>query len=98
MRDICPSRDDAQPHIFDGKDNCTLCGTPKPKPVVIVEIIESERGWGQKVEETHEFPTRQEAEQFCREYNRKNNPPMDEAPDWYMYARIRGDEFGPMLR
>lgn len=53
-----------------------------------VYIIESERGWGQKVEEAKEFPTREEAEQFCREYK---------TPDWYVFARLEGQNFG-MLR
>jgi hypothetical protein len=62
-----------------------------------VYIIESERGWGQKVDEVMEFPTREEAEKYCREYNSKNNPPMAETPEWYMYAKLEGQEFG-MLR
>lgn len=53
---------------------------------VKVLIIESERGWGQKVDEVKEFDTREEAEKFCKEYNSKNNEPT--VPDWYMYARI----------
>ena len=28
-KDICPSRDDAQPHIFDGA-RCSLCLAPLP--------------------------------------------------------------------
>lgn len=63
-----------------------------------VFIIESERGWGQKVDEVKEFPTPQEAEAFCREYNSKHNPPGDVAPDWYMYARMEGDNSGKMMR
>lgn len=63
-----------------------------------VFIIESERGWGQKIDEVKEFPTYEEAEEFCREYNRKHNPPMGRTPEWYMYARVDGQsEFG-MLR
>ena len=84
--------------IHKRKDNPNENPMDNPMKPVIVEVIESERGWGQKVEETHEFPTRKEAEQFCRDYNTKNNPPMDETPDWYMYARIQGAPFGPMLR
>lgn len=69
-----------------------------PGPVhVRVDIIESERGWGQKVDESFWFDTQEEAETYCREYNRKNNPPLDEAPDWYMYARLAGGGWG-MLR
>lgn len=53
---------------------------------VKVYIIESEAGWGQKVDEVKEFPSVEEAEAFCREYNSKNNLPT--TPDWYMYARL----------
>ena len=28
-RDICPSRSDAQSHLFDGGDHCALCLTPR---------------------------------------------------------------------
>ena len=66
--------------------------------MVKVFIIESEAGWGQRVEETKEFPTREEAEKFCREYNRKHNPPKDSTPGWYMYARIEGDSTFGMMR
>ena len=65
--------------------------------MIKVYIIESERGWGQRVEEVKEFATSEEAEAFCRKYNSENNPPMDPAPDWYMYARMEGQAFG-MLR
>lgn len=62
-----------------------------------VLIIESERGWGQKIDEIKEFPTDEAAETFCREYNNKHNPPSDTVPDWYMYARLENDqEFGMM--
>ena len=61
------------------------------KETVIVEIVESESGWGQKVDSTVEFGTQQEADDYCREYNQKHNPPNQQAPTWYMYARIKGD-------
>ena len=51
-----------------------------------VHIIESEKGWGQRVEEVLEFPTLEEAEEFCKKFNAENSEP--DAPDWYMYARI----------
>ena len=54
---------------------------------VKVEIIESERGWGSKIDEIREFDTREEAEEFVEEFNSHNN--KDRVPDWYMYARIR---------
>lgn len=55
-----------------------------------VFIIESELGWGQKVDEVLEFPTKEEAEKFCKIYNDKYNPPGP-APNWYMYARLEDE-------
>jgi len=50
-----------------------------------VEIIESERGWGQKIDEIRVFATREEADAFVKDYNNKyNNEPQ--VPDWYMVA------------
>jgi hypothetical protein len=66
--------------------------------MVKVEIIESEKGWGQRVDEVMEFPSLKEAEDYCREYNNKYNPPMVETPDWYMYARVQGSNELTMLR
>lgn len=54
----------------------------------LVDIIESERGWGQKVDETLEFDTEEEAKEYCRKYNSKNTEAS--APDWYMRADYRG--------
>jgi hypothetical protein len=56
--------------------------------MVKVLIIESERGWGQRVDEVREFSTREEAEEFVKEYNSHNNLPY--VPDWYMRAEIAG--------
>lgn len=56
--------------------------------IVKVQIIESERGWGQRVDEELEFPTLDEARQYCREYNARYNPPTENVPDWYMYANV----------
>jgi hypothetical protein len=53
---------------------------------VKVLIIESERGWGQKVDEVREFATHEAAVAFCTEYN-SGNPPGP-APDWYMMAML----------
>jgi hypothetical protein len=53
-----------------------------------VEIIESERGWGQKVDEVKYFDSEESARQFCRQYNSRNN--QDVAPDWYMRADYAG--------
>ena len=52
-----------------------------------VYMIESERGWGQKVDEVKEFDTRAEAEKFAKDYNDKYNPPGP-TPDWYIVARV----------
>lgn len=57
------------------------------KEMTEVEIIESERGWGSKIDEVKTFPNREKAEAFVEEYNAKNDLPF--VPDWYMYARIR---------
>lgn len=57
--------------------------------MVKVEIIESERGWGQKVDQVKEFATREEADAFIKEFNKDNNKSI--IPDWYMYARIQGE-------
>lgn len=51
-----------------------------------VLIIESERGWGQKIDEVKEFDTLEEAEKFVKEFNFYNDKPY--VPDWYMYAEI----------
>ena len=53
---------------------------------VKVVIIESERGWGQRIDEVKEFDTREQAEDFVEEFNADNTE--DTVPDWYMYARI----------
>jgi len=66
--------------------------------MVKVFIIESEKGWGQKIEDTEEFPTREKAENFCRAYNKKHCPPKKITPDWYMYARLEDQEGYFMLR
>lgn len=49
-----------------------------------VDIIESERGWGQKIDDQKFFDDEQEAKDFVTEYNKDNNLPY--VPDWYMRA------------
>ena len=49
-----------------------------------VTVIESERGWGQKVDEYRRFETKEEAEQWAKQFNAKND--LDYVPDWYMRA------------
>lgn len=54
-------------------------------------IIESERGWGAKVDEVREFDTKEERDAFVKSYNEKHNPPTANVPDWYMYAVATND-------
>ena len=61
----------------------------KPQAAYKVVIIESERGWGQKVDETIYYDNEAEAKQFVKDYNEKYNPPGP-APDWYMMAHYEG--------
>ena len=49
-----------------------------------VDIIESERGWGQRLDDTKEFDDLESAKKFVTEFNSKND--KDYVPDWYMYA------------
>jgi len=59
------------------------------KDLVHVALIESERGFGQKIDEIKEFRgynAQAEAEAFVKEFNSKND--QDQVPDWYMYAKI----------
>jgi hypothetical protein len=63
------------------------------KPTFQVDIIESERGWGSKVDETIYFDNQEEAVKYANDYNDKYNPPLkagEGVPDWYMYARYAG--------
>lgn len=50
-----------------------------------VVIIESERGWGQKIDEIKYFTDEKKAKEFVKEYNSYND--KTEVPDWYMYAK-----------
>ena len=54
-----------------------------------VVIIESERGWGQKVDEVLYFDNESEARQYAIDYNNKWNT-ATEVPDWYMRADYAG--------
>lgn len=66
--------------------------------MVRVFIIESERGWGQRVDKVIEFPTREQAEEYCTAYNDEFNPPMERVTDWYMYATVEGDDRSKGMR
>lgn len=54
--------------------------------MVKVNIIESELGWGQKIDEVKEFDTLELAEAFVTEFNSRNTE--DTVPDWYMRAEM----------
>lgn len=57
----------------------------KLNAVWAVDIIESERGWGSKIDETKLFDSKESADAFVKEYNKANT--ADVAPDWYMAAQ-----------
>jgi len=52
-----------------------------------VYIIESEASWGKRIDKEKEFATLEEAEQFYKDYNDKNNS-RAHTPTWYMYASL----------
>lgn len=63
----------------------------EPPPKIKVYIIESEAGWGSKVDETMEFDTVEEAEKYVKEYNTPNEKDWKKnktVPSWYMRAEI----------
>ena len=49
-----------------------------------VDIIESERGWGQRVDSQRFFDDANLAYKFVEEFNSKNDQAV--VPAWYMYA------------
>lgn len=53
-----------------------------------VDLIEYERGWGSKIDETIYFDNEAEARQYCKDFNAKNTATT--VPDWYMIADYRG--------
>jgi hypothetical protein len=52
-----------------------------------VNLIESEAGWGSKIDEVKKFDTYQEAVEYITKFNSSNT--ASSAPDWYMYAEPR---------
>ena len=52
----------------------------------IVNIIESELDWGQKIEEVKEFDDLISANTFIEDFNSEND--LDIVPGWYMYAEL----------
>ena len=53
-------------------------------------IIESERDWGQRVDEVRRFKTKKARDRFIEDFNKDNDLPY--TPDWYMYATPGEDE------
>lgn len=49
-----------------------------------VDIIESEAGWGQRIDETVYFDDLEEAQKFVTRFNSSNT--ASRTPSWYMYA------------
>lgn len=55
-----------------------------------VEMIESEAGWGSRVDERLYFKTEEVAKQFVECYNTKWNS-SNAVPDWYILATYVGE-------
>ena len=53
-----------------------------------VDLIEYERGWGSKIDETIYFDNEEEAREYVRSFNARNTATT--VPDWYMIADYRG--------
>ena len=58
------------------------------RTIHLVNLIEHERGWGSKIDETLEFPTYDKAMEHVEEFNSKNI--AQNVPDWYMVAEYAG--------
>ena len=54
-----------------------------------VFVIESESGWGSKVDGTLYFDTKENAMLYVKEFNSHNTSTT--VPSWYMYAEYIGD-------
>jgi hypothetical protein len=53
-----------------------------------VDIIERERGYGAKLDQTMYFDNEEEARNYVQTFNARNTAKT--APDWYMVAEYRG--------
>jgi hypothetical protein len=54
-----------------------------------VHMIESEIGWGRKLDRVLSFPTEAKAKAYVKKYNDKyNNEPV--VPSWYIIAHYAG--------
>lgn len=59
------------------------------KPVAYrVDIMEYDRGWGSKLDETIYFDSEDAALTYCDEFNSMNTSKT--VPDWYMVADYKG--------
>ncbi len=56
----------------------------KMKTVVKIPVIESEKGWGRKIDDYMVCMTVEDAELFRGEFNSTND--KDNVPEWYMAA------------
>ncbi len=57
--------------------------------VILVPVIESEAGWGSKVDDHMVCLTVESANDFVKEFNAKNTAKT--TPKWYMYAQSESD-------
>lgn len=60
-----------------------------PSTPINVLMIESERGWGQKIDSIKSFATKEEADEFITKFNSRNT--SETVPEWYMYAILETD-------
>lgn len=61
------------------------------KKLIEVAIVESERGWGQRIDEIKKFKTQKGAKNFIKRFNQNNIDDYTKTgviPDWYMQAEI----------
>lgn len=56
----------------------------------LVDEIESEAGYGQRLEDQYLFPTEELAKEFVKAYNEKHNN-QSTTPSWYMYQKYIGE-------
>ena len=61
----------------------------KPPKAFRVDIMEYERGWGSRLDESIYFDNEDEAKKYAFDYNKKYNT-APSAPDWYMVAQYVG--------
>lgn len=50
-----------------------------------VDMLESELGWGQKIDDTYYFLSHEDACEYVRRYNKEFNS-RDVTPSWYIMA------------